>query len=143
MAEDATSIKSLLETICKKHEFQLGNYYVLKDKIVTCAGQDFYIADQNMTSFQKDSTEYVFKRGHGLPGRVWESLTHEWCPNVQKLDPSKYARRQLAIDCGVKACCGVAHIDKGVFKGVMEFFLFSQKIVCPEIIKDIVTSIQS
>ena len=88
-----------------------------------------------MTNFQKDSTEYVFKKGHGLPGRVWESLTHEWCPNVQKLDPSKYARRQLAIDCGVKACCGVAHIEDEVFMGVMEFFLFEQKIVCADIIK--------
>ena len=46
-----------------------------------------------MTGYQSESTDYPFKKGAGLPGRVWESMGHEWCPNVQKLDPAKYARR--------------------------------------------------
>jgi len=58
-----------------------------------------------------------------LPGRVWKSLKHEWCPNVQFLPKVLYHRKYLAINNGIKACLGVAHIVNGEFLGVMEFFL--------------------
>ena len=136
------SIKGTLEAICKKHNFALGNYYAVKGDEVTCAGQDFYIADAKMSKFQSESTKYPFKKGSGLPGRVWDSKGHEWCSNVQKLDPSKYARRQLAIDTGVKACIGVAHTEGGVVKGIMEFFLFDEKAEDGSVVSDVKGQIQ-
>lgn len=138
------NLASTIESLCKSCNFVIGNYYIMSGDQVTCKSQPFFIngTGDGLTAFQDKSQGFPFGKGKGLPGRVWASNGHEWCPNVQNLPSDKYARKQLAIDNGIKACLGVAHTEGGTFKGVMEFFLTTEAKENSDIVAKVKAAIQ-
>jgi hypothetical protein len=53
------------------------------------------------------------------------------------MDPTKYARRELAIEQGLRTHLAVAHLKGGKVKGVMEFLLIESKPLDADIVNDI------
>lgn len=53
------------------------------------------------------------------------------------MDPTKYARRELAIEQGLRTHLAVAHLKNNEVKGVMEFLLVDSKPLDATIVNDI------
>ena len=120
-------MKAAMEAICAEQGWELANFYAINGDKLDCSGQAFVVVNAALAEYQTASQKYTFASGVGLPGRVWAGDKTEWCPNVQNLDPTKYARLQLAKDMGIKACLGVPYKQDGKFYGVMEFFSTEEK----------------
>ena len=95
-------MEKTMKDLCLKGGWGLVSYYKLKQGLlgesVSSKGQPYFLQDQRFNKFLTESVNYPFKQGASLIGRVWDSKNYEWCPNVQIVDPTKYARRSLAIE---------------------------------------------
>ena len=77
-----------------------------------------------MEPFEQKSRELSFRRGIGLPGRVWQKGAAHWVPDISS-DPN-FPRASVALACGlrsgfafpIRAGAGVG----GEVLGVVEFF---------------------
>lgn len=73
-----------------------------------------------LEDFKKISFDRTFKKGTGLPGRVWENLEPSWISNVV-LDEN-FPRAPFAKKLGMKSGFGFPIFYKKQFKGVIEIF---------------------
>jgi PAS domain S-box-containing protein len=64
--------------------------------------------------------EIGFRRGEGLPGRVWESRRAQWIEEIG-IDPN-FPRAQKAILAGLKSAVAFPILHAGEVLGVIEFF---------------------
>lgn len=134
---DSSKLKSTMESICSQYGWPLGNFYMLADDKLDCAGQEFCLKNPDLGTYQTESQKYTFQKGVGLPGRVWQNLNYEWVDNVQNLDGSKYARLELAKELVVKTSLGVPYKQNGIFMGVMEFFDIEERQCDSSMVQDI------
>lgn len=108
-----------------EHNFVLGlSWYPTTDgSVITASEAPFYFSVPEAMDFRDKSVTFEFKRGVGIPGRVWASLQPEWSANVQRFTVEEYPRVYVARQLGVKTSFGVPIIDiDGAFVGVVEFF---------------------
>lgn len=66
----------------------------------------------------------TFAPGTGMPGRVWRSQQPEWREDISREPETVFLRRQIAIDCQLKAGLGIPLIANGQVLAVLEFFKF-------------------
>ncbi|GJQ59512.1 MAG: hypothetical protein D8M57_09565 [Candidatus Scalindua sp. AMX11] len=126
---DSAKMLSTMEGICNQHGWHLGVFYLLEDDRLNCAGQETCIKNPHLRAYQEECKKYKFKKGVGVPGRVWQNQNYEWVNNVQNLDVSEYPRAAPAKTMGIKASLGVPYKQDGNFMGVMEFFNIN-KVEC-------------
>lgn len=128
MAVDNARIQSIMQKVCTPEGWVVGNFYKVVDhEVLDCTGQPFVALDTHGAQFQAESKNFKFNKARGLPGRVWEFEEYEWQDNVQRLDPTKYLRQNLAASTGIKACLGVPYKEHGVVVGVVEFFSLQER----------------
>ncbi|MBE9077362.1 EAL domain-containing protein [Romeria aff. gracilis LEGE 07310] len=72
--------------------------------------------------FGERSQQLTLPLNVGIPGRVWASQQPEWQEDVSAVSESLSRRRQLAIDCGVRAALGVPLVDGDRTLAVLVFF---------------------
>ena len=130
-----------MKNMCEESEFILAQYYepITKTNKITCKHQPFYVEnyEERLLAFNKASTSIPQKKGEGVIGRVWESQDYEWVKNVQHYDSDTYIRKYNAVESGLQTCLTIAHIDKGEFKGVCEFFLGEEWYEIPGIVEKV------
>lgn len=73
-----------------------------------------------LKEFKKTSYQNGFKKGMGLPGRVWEALEPFWIPDV--CSDNNFPRAPFARKLGMQAGFGFPVFSKNQFKGVIEIF---------------------
>jgi two-component system, sensor histidine kinase and response regulator len=73
-----------------------------------------------LAGFSNASRNMAFARGVGLPGRVWESHTPAWIPDV--VEDTNFPRAGIAAREGLHAAFGFPVMLRGDVQGVMEFF---------------------
>jgi diguanylate cyclase (GGDEF)-like protein len=70
--------------------------------------------------FRSMSEEFVFPRGVGLPGRILQTGTSLWAPDL--LADENFPRRDAAIECGLRAGFGIPVLIRSETAAVLEFF---------------------
>src|SRR5262249_3573309 len=93
-----------------------------------CFVELWHKASIEVPEFERESREFTFVRGLGLPGRVWSSLEPEYIPDV--VPDENFPRGPVAQREGIHAAFGFPILLGREALGVIEFF--SRKIRQPD-----------
>jgi len=77
-------------------------------------------ADAQADSFEAVCRSRPFRRGEGLPGRVWETLGPTWVDDTAT--DENFPRKQQAVESGLRSGFAFPIHGDGELFGVMEFF---------------------
>lgn len=109
----------LLEPICEALGWQCGGLWVRgKSRLQYAAG--WHAPTGDFGAFLKASRETDMERGHGLPGRVWSSLTTAWIEDVTR--DSNFPRVAAAARVGLVSALAFPLLLRGQLWGVIELF---------------------
>jgi PAS domain S-box-containing protein len=119
----------ILMSICEGLGWELGAIWRLDDtgEALKCA-EIWHPPQLEFPNFVEDTREMTYRRGVGLPGRVWVTGQPAWIPDVP--NDGNFPRAQVAKRDGLHAAFGFPiRIGLNVM-GVIEFF--SREIRKPE-----------
>lgn len=88
-------------------------------------GPVWHRADARLTQFLRKTASFRFKRGEGLPGRVWRSRRPAWIRDV-RVD-SNFPRARLARGSGLKAGFAIPVLAGREVVAVLNFFVFARR----------------
>ena len=130
---DATSIEEaaarILQAICESLGWEHGALWRVDTETDCLRCTQMWTASRSrFPEFHKISDGLTFRRGIGLPGRVWASATPAWIPDV--VADSNFPRAPVAAREGLHAAFGFPVLLRGAVFGVMEFF--SREILEPD-----------
>ncbi|MDA0250895.1 MAG: PAS domain S-box protein [Actinomycetota bacterium] len=74
----------------------------------------------DISELRTATAEYVFSKGEGLPGRVWESGTPVWLEDIAGSD--NFPRRDAAVRSGMRAAFSTPLMIGSDVAGALEFF---------------------
>jgi PAS domain S-box-containing protein len=130
---DAASIEEaasgILQAICESLRWEHGALWTVDadGDCLRCA-QLWSASPSRFPEFDAASQRMTFRRGTGLPGRVWKSRTPAWIPDV--VADGNFPRAPIAAREGLHAALGFPILLRGEVFGVMEFF--SREILAPD-----------
>jgi len=117
------ALQFTLEQVCRYTGWPVGHVY-LRDRAEEDLLQPTTLWHLNrperFETFRRITEGTRFPRGSGLPGRVLESSTAAWIPDVTK--DVNFPRAQHAKDIGVKGGFAFPIVVGGTVAGVLEFF---------------------
>lgn len=116
-------LKECLDAICSSTQWPVGHVYIplLEGEEVLIPTKIWHFDDEKAFSTFRNVTEKtVFKKGEGLPGRIWESEQPNWIYNVHK--DKNFPRNTFVKDLGVKGAFGFPIIINHELEAVCEFF---------------------
>lgn len=119
--EDAVRI--CLESVHKLTEWPIGHAYLPTEGTPTVLAPSniWYAAHpENYDILQQVTSNSMFARGEGLPGKVWESGEPIWIADVD-LDPT-FIRVKMSGDIRIKSAFGFPIKSGGETIAVIEFF---------------------
>ena len=83
----SAAIQSVIRAICESEGWLLGRYFIADDEAGEMRfGEAWGAADPAIEQFIATSRSRVYRRGRGLPGRVWQSGLPLWVSDTSK-DP--------------------------------------------------------
>ena len=120
------SLRVCLQKVCDIAEWSAGHIYRPDEggeaeRLVP--SRIWHIADKRLEPLVEASSSFVFERGMGLPGTVWESGEPSWIIDVAA-DPT-FLRRDLFGSIGVRSAFGFPVFVDGSIAVVLEFFSLS------------------
>lgn len=111
----------ILEAICKTLELSVGSLWRLDRIADELRCLEVWSEPRGaLKTFDEASRWISFRRGVGLPGRVWMSRSVEWIRDVQV--DNNFTRRAAADEAGLHSAFGFPMILRGEVVGVLEFF---------------------
>jgi PAS domain S-box-containing protein len=118
--EVADGALNILRTACDTLDWEVGVLW----KVDAAAGLlrcvDLCHANSSATpEFDKLSQEIAFKKGMGLPGRIWESGKPYWVDNV--VEDANFPRALVALREGLRGAFGFPILVGNDIWGVLEF----------------------
>jgi two-component system, sensor histidine kinase and response regulator len=122
---DATTIDEaapkILEAICEELGWEHGALWTLDREADALRCAEIWNSPLvKFPEFDAVSRVTIFKRGIGLPGRVWASGKPHWIPDV--VHDSNFPRAGIAAREGLHAAFGFPVLLRGEVLSVMEFF---------------------
>ncbi len=124
LAESASldeATPKILQAVCESLGWQFGALWVVdRDADVLRSVHSWRNSSVELAEFEKLSQQPAFKRGNGLPGRVWASGEAEWVTDIAVND--NYPRRSIAAEAGLHAAFCFPILLGGQTLGAMEFF---------------------
>jgi len=119
----------ILETVCDSLGWQVGVLWSTDYQEDVLRYIDYWAQPSlDVSEFQRISSSRRFKKGVGLPGRIWATAKPAWIPNVLKDD--NFPRAHYAATAGLRAAFGFPIMLGDEVVGVIEFF--SQEIRQPD-----------
>jgi sigma-B regulation protein RsbU (phosphoserine phosphatase) len=115
------AIPRLLRPVCDALGWDMGAVWGLdmQRPVLRCVAT-WRSPDSNTKAFEELTAQAVFRRGMGLPGRVWASGRPAWIPDVVH-DPN-YTRATVAADVGIHGGFAVPIRRGPDVLGVIEFY---------------------
>lgn len=111
----------LLQAICEETGWQVGLIWrVDVNSQVLCSGGLWHRTSDDQQEWDRLYEQYSFRKGEGLPGRVWEARTPLWIKNLAS-DPS-FPRQPVAAQLGLQGGFAFPIPFHDEILGVMEFF---------------------
>jgi PAS domain S-box-containing protein len=119
--EITESAQSILQAACKTLDWNVGVLWRVdaKHRVVRCIEICHHNSDPT-PEFDRLTHKSVFRKGEGLPGRVWESATPLWIDNVIK--DENFPRAPVALREGLRGAFGFPILVGPEVWGVVEFF---------------------
>ncbi|HOW89771.1 MAG TPA: ATP-binding protein, partial [Elusimicrobiales bacterium] len=116
-----TAMKLVLEEICEAGGWSAGEAFSLSrdGKRLECA-VIWAPEPERLKNFIEASERSVFRKGEGLPGRVWVSLEPAWIKNVTQ--DANFPRLRAASEDGLKGAISVPVLADGEFVMSLDFF---------------------
>ena len=117
------SLKECLNAICESTQWPVGHVYVppLEGEETLIPTKIWFLSDEKTFRILKEVTEKTyFKKGKGLPGRIWKSGEPAWIMNVHK--DKNFPRNKLVKDLGVKGAFGFPIMIRNELVAICEFF---------------------
>lgn len=111
----------LLKTICSDAGFAAGALWAVDAGagVVRC-NECWYAGNGPMEAFAGITRGFEFKRGEGVPGRVWQSASQAWIADVESVPG--FRRLKEAKAAGIHGIVAFPVSVGGTVAGVMEFF---------------------
>src|SRR5215472_4710558 len=117
----ADAVPKILEAVCKALDWEYGALWTIdREASVLRCGQIWPAESVAFPDFRAICATSTFRRGVGLPGRVWATAQPSWIPDVVH-DPN-FPRARVAAREGLHAAFGFPILLRGDVLGVMEFF---------------------
>lgn len=111
----------ILKSICDITEWEAGDLLVVDRKTDQLTLVELYHADGiDFAAFEELSRAIAFRKGIGLPGRVWQKGEPLWLGDVGK-EPN-FPRAEAALKAGLHGAFGFPILQGGETVGVVEFF---------------------
>lgn len=131
LAAEAPSFEAIiqrtLDLVCQTIDWPIGHAYMLPDAAAEELRPTNIWHQSEPTlhqPFRELTGRTAFRRGQGLPGRVWESQRPAWIEDVTK--DANFPRAKALPGLGLRtAVCFPIHVG-GAFRGVLEFFTDKQ-----------------
>lgn len=118
--EVADGAQKILRTACQTLDWEVGALWKVDASASLLRCVDICHANSNLTpEFDQLSQNTAFKKGHGLPGRVWQSGKPFWIDNVVE-DPN-FPRAAVALREGLRGAFGFPVLVGNDVWGVLEF----------------------
>lgn len=109
----------ILEAICCHLHFEIGELWLLDEKILKLNGI-WHLPAPRLDEFAAESQSFEFPVGEGLPGRVWDQNAPVW---VENLDVEKeLSRRPLAERAALQSAFAFPILLGEKFLGAVCFF---------------------
>ena len=89
------------------------------DRLYLYQASNYHAAGHRIETFAEQSRNFKFKKGEGLPGRVWESKKPVWVPDVTK--DANFPRKNIALSCGIKTGIAIPITVDGDVAAVISF----------------------
>jgi PAS domain S-box-containing protein len=119
----------ILEAICEALDWQYGAFWRIDREADLLRCVDTWCAPSSpFPEFDTVSRRITFRRGEGLPGRVWSEAQPAWIPDVGR--DTNFPRGAIAAREGLHGAFGFPILLRGQVQGVMEFF--SRDIRAPD-----------
>ena len=117
---DATP--KILKAVCESLDWDLGVIWKVDEErgLLHCVETWHDPRVETLEDFDRRTRLTTFKRGQGVPGRVWASKQPLWIPNV--LEERTFIRAALAAKHGIHASFACPIFDGDRIYGVMQFY---------------------
>ena len=123
------AVPRILEAICEALGWQHGALWTIdRDADVLRCVEIWQSPSAPLPEFDAASRGLSFRRGIGLPGRVWASGQPAWIPDV--VEDTNFPRAPIAAREGLHGAFGFPILLRGEVLSVMEFF--SAEIRAPD-----------
>ena len=133
-------LERVLQALCTYTEWSYGEVWQPDSNAKTlefvcgCACTNDAVFD----SFIEASKSVTFDPGEGLPGRVFESGTTEWIPDVAQESADVFHRTDLAEDVELRAAFGIPLVSNdGTVVAVLTFFLQERRDIDDTLVGDV------
>jgi PAS domain S-box-containing protein len=119
----------ILQTVCESLGWQVGVLWAVdhQGEMLRCVDL-WHCQSLDLNVFENVSRKHTFRRGVGLPGRIWDSGKPAWIPEVAR--DENFQRARFAAEVGLRGAFGFPILLGDEVVGVMEFF--SQEIRQPD-----------
>ncbi len=117
----ADAAPKILQAICENTEWEIGDLWIVDRKADRLSLVEmWHVVGLDAAEFKHLSRKVPFRKGIGLPGRVWEHGQPVWLGDVS-MDPN-FPRAKAASKAGLRGAFGfpIRHGEETV--GVVEFF---------------------
>lgn len=117
------ALPKILDAVCEALDWDVGAFWQIDKQTNALRCQVLQNrSSRDITDFENISTEIAFRRGVGLPGRVWETRRPAWIPDVTK--DVNFPRKDFASISGLHAAFACPIVVGDDFLGAIEFFNF-------------------
>lgn len=116
----------ILSTICENLEWQWGAFWVARGDELRLLGC-WHTSDCSAQEFDQLSRSCVFRKGEGMPGKVWSDRTALWISDFAT--DAHMPRRLAAARCDLHSAIAVP-VSGQEFLGVIEFF--TDRVLSPD-----------
>jgi PAS domain S-box-containing protein len=118
----SAALEIVLRHVCEKTGWVFGQAWMPNDdgSALDCDSV-WSSGNGDLQNFRRASEATHFKRGIGLPGRVWESKQSVWLEEVAN-DPN-FPRAAAARTAGFKTAVGIPIVSRGDVIAILEFFM--------------------
>jgi PAS domain S-box-containing protein len=122
----ASALEVVLREVCEKTGWVIGHAWVPNsDATALDLVVGWYCGDGELKPFKAASEASHFKRGVGLPGRVWESKQPAWIEDV--INDPNFPRSAAARSAGLKTGVAIPILSRRKVIAVLEFFMREER----------------
>lgn len=117
------SLKKTLATLCESLSWELGQTWMLDPQREVMQFHTYYCSSEkpSFLAFVETSKKYIFPKGIGLPGQIWQNQDIIWHSNLSPSD-TRFIRASASSYVGFNSAIAFPIRTQNQLLAVMEFY---------------------